>query len=44
MRLWKEIYKKASRIKAPLLIYQETDFGVRSLRDYLTPEIDEILG
>ena len=43
MRLWKEIYKKASSSNAPLLIYQETDFGVRSLRDYLTPEIDEIL-
>jgi ribonuclease E len=43
MRLWKEICKKASTIKAPSLIYQETDFGVRTLRDYLTPEIDEIL-
>ena len=43
MRLWKEICKKASGINAPALIYQETDFGVRSLRDYLTPEIDEIL-
>ena len=43
MRLWKEIYKKANVSNAPLLIYQETDFGVRSLRDYLTPEIDEIL-
>ena len=43
MRLWKEIYKKATSSNAPLLIYQETDFGVRSLRDYLTPEIDEIL-
>ncbi len=42
MRLWKEICKKASAISAPSLIYQETDFGVRSLRDYLTPEIDEI--
>ncbi len=42
IRLWKEIYKKASSSSAPLLIYQETDFGVRSLRDYLTPEIDEI--
>jgi ribonuclease E len=42
MRLWKEICKKASDINAPALIYQETDFGVRSLRDYLTPEIDEI--
>jgi ribonuclease E len=43
MRLWKEICKKAKSINAPSLIYQETDFGVRSLRDYLTPEIDEIL-
>ncbi len=43
MRLWKEICKKASTINAPSLIYQETDFGVRTLRDYLTPEIDEIL-
>jgi ribonuclease E len=42
MRLWKEICKKAKTINAPSLIYQETDFGVRSLRDYLTPEIDEI--
>ena len=42
MRLWKEICKKAISINAPSLIYQETDFGVRSLRDYLTPEIDEI--
>jgi ribonuclease E len=43
MRLWKEIQKKAKIVEAPLLIYQETDFGVRSLRDYLTQEIDEIL-
>ena len=34
--------QKGKRINAPSLIYQETDFGVRSLRDYLTPEIDEI--
>lgn len=43
MRLWKEIKKKAASISAPLMIYQETDFGVRSLRDYLTSEIEEIL-
>jgi ribonuclease E len=42
LRLWKEIQKKASGSTAPLLIYQESDFGVRSLRDYLTPEIGEI--
>ncbi len=28
---------------APALIYQESDFGVRSLRDYFTTEIEEIL-
>jgi len=43
MRLWKEIYKKAESVSAPYFLYQETDFGVRSLRDYLTLEIDEIL-
>jgi ribonuclease E len=43
MRLWNEIFKKASSVAAPYFLYQETDFGVRSLRDYLTLEIDEIL-
>jgi ribonuclease E len=43
MRLWREIYKKAATVAAPYFLYQETDFGVRSLRDYLTLEIDEIL-
>jgi len=43
LRLWKDINKKASSVSAPYFLYQETDFGVRSLRDYLTQEIDEIL-
>lgn len=43
MRLWKDIFKKAKSVSAPYFLYQETDFGVRSLRDYLTLEIDEIL-
>lgn len=42
-RLWKEIKKKADTVSAPALIYQESDFGVRSLRDYLTPDVEEIL-
>ncbi|MBP9020765.1 MAG: Rne/Rng family ribonuclease [Syntrophobacterales bacterium] len=42
-RLWKEITKKAAQVSAPALIYQESDFGVRSLRDYFTPDINEIL-
>jgi ribonuclease E len=43
IRLWREIQKKAESIASPYFLYQETDFGVRSLRDYLTLEIDEIL-
>lgn len=43
IRLWKEIQKKAESVTAPALIYQESDFGVRSLRDYFTPDIAEIL-
>lgn len=43
LRLWQEIQKKAKSVSAPALIYQEGDFGVRTLRDYFTPEITEIL-
>jgi ribonuclease E len=42
-RLWKTIQKKAEATAAPALIYQESDFGVRSLRDYFTADIQEIL-
>ncbi len=42
-RLWKEIRKRAAETAAPSLIYQESAFGVRSLRDYFTPDIEEIL-
>ena len=42
-RLWKEIQKRSSETAAPSLIYQESAFGVRSLRDYFTPDIEEIL-
>jgi len=42
-RLWKEIVKRAETTCAPALIYQESDFGVRSVRDYFTSEIQEIL-
>ena len=43
VRLWKEINKKSKSIHEPSLIYQETDFGVRSIRDYLTSEVEEIM-
>ncbi|MDD5168938.1 MAG: Rne/Rng family ribonuclease [Syntrophales bacterium] len=41
-RLWKEIQKRANASAPPALIYQESDFGVCSLRDYFTSEIEEI--
>lgn len=43
VRLWETIKAKAASAKAPALIYQESDFGVKSLRDYLNPDIHEIL-
>ncbi|HPV48083.1 MAG TPA: Rne/Rng family ribonuclease [Smithellaceae bacterium] len=42
LRLWKDIHRKSESVTAPYFLYQETDFGVRSLRDYLTPEVEEI--
>jgi ribonuclease E len=42
LRLWQEIKKKTKSVSAPALIYQESDFGVRTLRDYFIPEITEI--
>jgi len=42
-RLWKEIQKKAKSVSSQTLIYQESNFGVCSLRDYYTSEIEDIL-
>lgn len=42
-RLWREIQKKGKNLTAPSLIYQESDFGICSLRDYFTSEINDIL-
>ncbi|MCX7816821.1 MAG: Rne/Rng family ribonuclease [Syntrophales bacterium] len=41
-RLWKQIQKLARELPAPALIYQESDFGIRSLRDYYTSDIEAI--
>lgn len=42
-RLWREIQKRGKNVTAPALIYQESDFGICSLRDYFTSEINDIL-
>ena len=43
MRLWKTIKDMVMKEKAPALLYKEQNLVLRSLRDYLTPEITEIL-
>lgn len=43
LRLWKDIKKKAEKTPAPAMVYQESDFAVRSLRDYYTSDVGEIL-
>lgn len=43
VKLHKEILAKAKKTKAPALIYQELDLVIRTIRDYFTAEIDEVL-
>ena len=41
-KLWKDIQKRAPIEKCPSLIYQEADLAARSVRDYLSDDIEEI--
>ncbi len=43
MRVWKNIDKMAIKDTAPCLLYKEQTLAVRSLRDYFTTDINEIL-
>jgi ribonuclease E len=43
LRLWDSILAKSAKAQAPLLIYQEPDLVIRSIRDYFTPDIEEVL-
>ncbi|MEO0511463.1 MAG: Rne/Rng family ribonuclease [Planctomycetota bacterium] len=42
-RLWKDMEKRQKRAQKPTLLYAESDLLVRSLRDQLSDEIDEIV-
>src|SRR5262244_2241472 len=42
-RLWAIIEEKSRESPAPALIYQEHDLVIRSIRDYFTPDIQEVL-
>ena len=42
LRLWESILANSKKTPPPSLIYQERDLVIRSIRDYFTPEIDEV--
>jgi ribonuclease E len=42
-KLWVRIKTDASKIKSPALIYKEQDIAMRTVRDYLTADVVEIL-
>ena len=43
MRLWRNINEQCVQDKAPALLYKERSLAVRSIRDYFTSEVNEIL-
>ncbi|RMF47560.1 MAG: Rne/Rng family ribonuclease, partial [Deltaproteobacteria bacterium] len=43
LKLYRSILELADRSQAPSLIYQESNLVIRSIRDYFTPDMDEVL-
>jgi ribonuclease E len=43
IKLHRDILAKGAKAKAPELIYQESDLVIRTIRDYFTAEIDEVI-
>lgn len=43
LKLWATIQEEVQKNKAPFLIYQESDVIMRSVRDYLRQDIEEIV-
>ncbi len=42
-KLWNRIQAEAKKASAPALIYKEQDLAVRTVRDYLTSDVSEVL-
>ncbi|MBF0226899.1 MAG: Rne/Rng family ribonuclease [Desulfobacterales bacterium] len=42
LRLWENIKNKGMNLNAPALIHKERNLAVRSIRDYLTDDVNEI--
>lgn len=43
LRLWKNIKKNVRKVQAPALLYKEQNLVLRSIRDYFTLDVTEIL-
>ncbi|NQT20935.1 MAG: Rne/Rng family ribonuclease [Planctomycetes bacterium] len=43
MRLWETVEQQIQARKAPCCVYQESDLVTRSIRDFFTADIDELL-
>jgi ribonuclease E len=43
LELWKTIENASQQVKAPALIFQERDLVIRTIRDYFTTDIEEVL-
>jgi ribonuclease E len=43
LRMWKDIRKRVQKAPAPSLVHKEQDVCLRTLRDYFTSEIKEVL-
>ncbi len=43
VRVYQSIQEQAGRTRAPALIYKESNLAIRSLRDYFSADMDEVL-
>ncbi|MEK7283769.1 MAG: Rne/Rng family ribonuclease, partial [Acidobacteriota bacterium] len=43
LELWRTIESAAQQVKAPALVFQERDLVIRTIRDYFTSDIEEVL-
>jgi len=42
-RLWQTIAQKAKKVTPPALVYEESNLAIRTIRDYLSPDVEEVL-
>jgi len=43
LRLWEDIKKRAQKERPQSLLYKEEDLGLRTLRDFFSAEVDEVV-